>query len=311
MNSDFRISTTIFLHRKLIRLKRLTGPGAFEHLCRLWAEVARTEPSGRLEGWTVDDVEAAADWTGEAGAFCLAVVSVGWLDPLPDDTGFELHDWEEHQPWVVGAPKRRERAKKGAAARWDREVEGGEENAESEAREPEKQLPDEAVEISRGLAELLLETNPKHRGLKNGKREATVFRWADAVDKLNRLDGYTWEEIRGLVEWSQADPFWSTVILSGQNLRDKADQLAAQMKRADRKQERGGAPTAELSKAWREVRDAISRYGRARADKVPWSSDEIRAAVRACGGLTAFCNASEFELQGPMRARFFEQMKGG
>jgi hypothetical protein len=59
--------------------------------------------------------------------------------------------------------------------------------------------------------------------------EKTLQRWADAFDKIHRLDGYEWELISDVLKFSQKDPFWKTVILSGANFRDKFESLYAKM----------------------------------------------------------------------------------
>lgn len=49
--------------------------------------------------------------------------------------------------------------------------------------------------------------------------EATLQRWAGDFDKLNRIDGYSWEDIKETLGWSQQDEFWKNNILSGQTFR--------------------------------------------------------------------------------------------
>jgi hypothetical protein len=46
-----------------------------------------------------EDIEIAAKWTGELGLFTKTVVDLGWLDQT--STGYCLHDWLEHNPWVA------------------------------------------------------------------------------------------------------------------------------------------------------------------------------------------------------------------
>ena len=45
---------------------------------------------------------------------------------------------------------------------------------------------------------------------------------------MHRIDGRTWDEIRGAIEWSQAHEFWASVILSPKKLRAKFDQMRLQ-----------------------------------------------------------------------------------
>jgi hypothetical protein len=84
----------------------------------------------------------------------------------------------------------------------------------------------EACRLSELLADLILQNNPGNTKLNNGKREATVSRWAADIDKLIRLDGQGVQEIEGVILWCQADDFWKSNILSGGKLRKQYDQLA-------------------------------------------------------------------------------------
>lgn len=87
----------------------------------------------------------------------------------------------------------------------------------------------DALRLSDLLGYLILENNPGNTALSNGKREATVTRWAADIDKLIRLDGKTPVEIERVIHWCQADSFWMTNILSGAKLREKWDQLTVKM----------------------------------------------------------------------------------
>lgn len=87
----------------------------------------------------------------------------------------------------------------------------------------------EALRLSGVLADMILKNNPGNTKLNNGKREATVARWAVDIDKLIRIDGKTAGEIERVIHWCQADSFWMTNILSGAKLREKWDQLTVKM----------------------------------------------------------------------------------
>lgn len=60
-------------------------------------------------------------------------------------------------------------------------------------------------------------------------KQQKARRWADAFRLMHDRDGHSWEAIDAMVDWSQADPFWRSNILSGDKLREKWDQLAARM----------------------------------------------------------------------------------
>ncbi|WP_146070939.1 hypothetical protein [Arthrobacter sp. B1805] len=64
----------------------------------------------------------------------------------------------------------------------------------------------------------------------NGNRVPTVgIRWKQAADRLIRIDGYTPDQIRQVIDWSQHDEFWQGNILSMSKLREKFDTLKTRM----------------------------------------------------------------------------------
>ncbi len=93
-----------------------------------------------------------------------------------------------------------------------------------------KSLPSEAAcRLSELLADLVLENCPGNRNLTAARREATLARWAQDIDKLLRIDGRSPEEVERVIRWSQQDTFWKPNIQSGAKLREKFDQLTARM----------------------------------------------------------------------------------
>lgn len=62
-------------------------------------------------------------------------------------------------------------------------------------------------------------------------------KWVQEMDRLHRIgppggtSGYSWQEIRDLIDFSQDDDFWRANILSASKLREKCVQLENQMKR--------------------------------------------------------------------------------
>jgi hypothetical protein len=60
----------------------------------------------------------------------------------------------------------------------------------------------------------------------NGSRRPTVSdKWQSDMDKLNRIDERSWEQITKAIEWCQADDFWRGNIMSPAKLRKQYDQL--------------------------------------------------------------------------------------
>ena len=107
--TDARLSASFPTHPKTKKLmRRLGAAGPWALVCLfLWARMNRAD--GDLSGMTDEDIELAADWSGDDGALVVALVSVGFIDG--DECRRSIHDWAEHQPWSAGAEDRSERAK--------------------------------------------------------------------------------------------------------------------------------------------------------------------------------------------------------
>lgn len=101
------------------------------------------------------------------------------------------------------------------------------------AKRGQRELPDQAFTLAHLLLACVVRNNPEGRAAKQPERvrDATAARWADSIDKLNRLDGFSWGAIEGMITWCQRDQFWRSVILGADNLRDKWDTMAAQRNR--------------------------------------------------------------------------------
>jgi hypothetical protein len=96
MTNDARLSCGLPSHPKTKKLiKRLGQAAAWNLVCLiLWAATNRSD--GDLSGMSVEDIELAADWSGEDGALVAALQEVRFIDV--EDGGFMLHDWHETQP---------------------------------------------------------------------------------------------------------------------------------------------------------------------------------------------------------------------
>jgi hypothetical protein len=122
MNTDIRISVSFLNHRKRKRLKMLLGAGATDYLIDLWIASAMNHPDGILSGMDEVDIALEAGWEGNPNEFIEALLTCRFLEK--DEKGvYFLHDWEEHQPWVVNAKARSEKARKAVNARWGKKKE--------------------------------------------------------------------------------------------------------------------------------------------------------------------------------------------
>ena len=117
MNADIRISISFRGHRKRRKLRAILGPDATDYLLDLWIGAAVSRPEGILHDFSALDIALEAGWAEDPGAFVKALVEVGFIDVLEDGT-YALHDWQEHQPFVVQSKARSEKARKAIHARW-------------------------------------------------------------------------------------------------------------------------------------------------------------------------------------------------
>lgn len=94
-------------HPKTVRLcVALGSETAWAHLVNLWGWVMKYAKDGDLARFTPVEIEHAARWRGEPGAFYKAAVWAGFLDESP----LRIHDWMEHNgKWVEKASRDKKR----------------------------------------------------------------------------------------------------------------------------------------------------------------------------------------------------------
>lgn len=87
--------------------------------------------------------------------------------------------------------------------------------------EPEEEFSEDVIELCNHLASWIV---------RNGNRKPTVGKtWMQAIDRLIRIDEYTPDNIRQVIDWCQQDEFWQGNILSAGKLRKQFDQLKNRM----------------------------------------------------------------------------------
>jgi hypothetical protein len=103
------------------------GPEAVVSLLQTILFAAESRPDGNLAGLDDEEIELAADWSGESGAFVAALAEVGFLDG--PQGGRAIHDWAEHNPWAATRSQRIDAARAAATKRWDAVRAGSERSA--------------------------------------------------------------------------------------------------------------------------------------------------------------------------------------
>jgi len=111
------------------------------------------------------------------------------------------------------------------------------------------------------LRNRILENNPRARVPNDDPGDPLLQKWSQEMDRLNRIgppggtSGYSWQEIRDLIDFSQEDDFWQANILSASKLREKCVQLENQMKRNNKPR---GQPT--MSKNVADALRLVEKY---------------------------------------------------
>ena len=104
--------SSLFEHIKLRKLVRRLGmprPHVVGHLECLTHYVSHHHPTGDITGLADEDIELAAEWEGEPGAFVAAAIAERFVDR--DEEGTRIHDWMDWAPdWV------KKRVRRAAAA---------------------------------------------------------------------------------------------------------------------------------------------------------------------------------------------------
>jgi len=116
MNKDIRISVDFFQHHKTKRLRRKMGWEGVIALQQLWCYAAKHRPEGTLSGMDAEDIADVCDLEGDPQAFVQELCDIGFLEQCEEGV-YQLHDWEENNPWAANARERSERARKAAQAK--------------------------------------------------------------------------------------------------------------------------------------------------------------------------------------------------
>ncbi len=145
MSNDFRVEIGFVNHPKLKRLRRRIGDRAAEHLLCLWSFATLNRPTGDMSGMTDEEIADAAGFESDASSILTALRDTKWIDG--EQGNYRLHDWAEHQRWVIHAPKRSESARKAAEERWNKR------QRQQKQQVNAKRMPDACGEHTESIAD--------------------------------------------------------------------------------------------------------------------------------------------------------------
>ncbi len=118
MNTDFRVTNTVFQNTKIRRLMRHKSGVGVLNLFQLWAFTSAHRSKGVLYGLDEMDIMDASGSNDET--LVEKFVELRLLDYC--DGVYSVHDWEQWNPWAMGAEKRSEAARKAVQTRWSRDA---------------------------------------------------------------------------------------------------------------------------------------------------------------------------------------------
>lgn len=102
---------------------------------------------------------------------------------------------------------------------------------------------DDAVRLTEKLRELILKNDPL---AKVPVRESETWqRWMQDLERIQKLDGRSWSDIEAAIEYTQADAFWRSNVLSPGKLRK---QFATVLLRMQANGRTGSAPAPTVTR---------------------------------------------------------------
>ena len=244
-------------HVKFKRLKRMLSLNEWECvglLESLWMMTARSHICGDIGKSDNIDIAAAIEWDQDEDLLVSALVKCGWLDEHPVHR-LVVHDWNIHCPnHVKGNIARHGKSFANLDPR-ETPMDPPRESPRDASVEPPMDpptkpsqakpnqdisiLPAEAVKVTDLIVEHCLSLNPTAKSVTK-QLEKTRFRWSEAIDKINRIDGKSWPEIEDIARWAINDSFWRTNVLSGDKLRKQFDTLVIQRNAANNPKNNAG-----------------------------------------------------------------------
>src|SRR3989442_9495696 len=105
MMANLNLDLDYFSHIKTKRLIGLLGQGAEILPIKLWCHCgAHHAETGRLTGYSVEEIETIIEWSGDPGKAVAALVKVGFLNHREGE--FSVHEWSEHEGHIIAFHKR-------------------------------------------------------------------------------------------------------------------------------------------------------------------------------------------------------------
>ena len=89
-------------------------------------------------------------------------------------------------------------------------------------KDVEKIISSDAIKSANLLKDKIISNYPF---MSNRIKDKDIDRWANDIEKINRIDKYDYATINGVIVWVSNDDFWKQNIKSGSKLREKFNDL--------------------------------------------------------------------------------------
>lgn len=255
--SWIKLATDIPDHRKIKRIRKMPdGNNIILFWVFLLARAGESNHSGGLYmtdtlPYSVEDLSADFDFTTEFVEFALITLEKYGMITRYDEIIF-IKNWEEYQS-VEGLEKVRElnrlrqarfkekqrkltlgnvtdnvEVTQGNATDIELDKDIDKEKDNKDSRKPRKRVYEDSS-VFKILANYLYEKiNSDAVNESEMTKKPDFNSWADDIRKMIEIDKRTKDQVEKMIEWCQADEFWSGNILSAKKLRDKYDTMAKQ-----------------------------------------------------------------------------------
>lgn len=166
MSLFVRVHVGYWTHRKTVRLAALLGPESVCIPIKLWCYAAQNQPDGDFSKYLPAEIAMLVGYLGDAEHMLQALQQAGFLDSLC------IHGWEEHNSYHQTYA---DRAKKAAAARWEKQREEDEKKRKRKERKGKEASNASSIKNRMTLEEL--KKFAVEIGLPESDGEATFYKW--------------------------------------------------------------------------------------------------------------------------------------
>lgn len=166
--------------------------------------------------------------------------NVAGMDRVREQSKNRMREYRERKKLQENAKK--EEVTKNVTSRYAIDIDIEEDKDKDNNKKNSIEFSLETTSATQLFVSSLLRNNSKAR------IPSSLDKWNEDMDKINRLDGYSYDQIENVIDWCQNDTFWKSNILSPKKLREKFPTLLLQMQRPQKFNQAVKRPRVEEAK---------------------------------------------------------------